>query len=191
MISLLEDFNFMEAYTLVEDEQDKSKCYMRGILARVNKPNKNKRIYPREVMESCLNEIQPLIEQRALVGELDHPPTPKINVEKISHVVTKLALAEDGAVIGEMEVISPKLRELIEANIRLGTSTRGLGQVKPYQGPLGEGLVEVQPGYKMKAIDVVFDPSAETFPKAFVEDTQIILGSTTKFRKIWEDVFNQ
>tara|TARA_Y100000310_G_C20623994_1_gene784860 strand:- start:505 stop:1077 length:573 start_codon:yes stop_codon:yes gene_type:complete len=189
---LLEDFNYMESYELTEDKSRGNKYFLRGVFSRVDTPNKNKRVYPRSVMEESVGQAQPLIEQRALVGELDHPPTPKVNVEKISHVVTRLALADDGAVIGEMEVISPKLKELIEAKIRLGTSTRGLGQVRPYSGTLGEGLVEVQPGYKMRAIDIVFDPSAETFPKAFVEDVdeKILLGSTIKFRKIWEDIFN-
>lgn len=189
---LLEDFSFMEAYSLFEDANKPSKYFLRGILARVDAPNKNKRIYPRAVMEESIRESQPLIKQRALVGELDHPPSAKINVEKISHVITELALAEDGAILGEMEVISPKLKELIEAKIRLGSSTRGLGQVRPYSGPLGEGLVEVQPGYRMKAIDIVFDPSAQTFPEAVVEDTEeknILIGSTLDFRRVWAEAF--
>lgn len=190
--TLLEDFSFMETYSLFEDANKPSKYFLRGILARVDAPNKNKRIYPRTVMEESIREVQSLIKQRALVGELDHPPSPKINVEKISHVITELALAEDGAILGEMEVISPKLKELIEAKIRLGSSTRGLGQVRPYNGPLGEGLVEVQPGYRMKAIDIVFDPSAQTFPEAVVEDTEeknILIGSTLDFRRVWAEAF--
>ena len=189
---LLEDFNFMESYELVEDGKTGNKYFLRGIISRAGKPNRNKRVYPFPVMEATIKEVQPLVESRALVGELDHPPTPKVNVERISHVVTKLTLAGDGAVLSEMEVISPKLKELIDAKIRLGVSTRGLGQVKPYSGPLGEGLVEVQPGYRMKAIDIVFDPSAEAYPEAFVEDVQekVTLGNATiNFGKIWEDVF--
>lgn len=191
----LEDFNFMEQYTLIESAENK--YILRGIFGRSDVPNKNKRVYPRAVMEECINGLQEIISQRGLVGELDHPPTPKINVKGISHIINKLALAPDGAYIGEIEALSTEpgshLRSLMEAHVRLGVSTRGLGNVKPYNGPLGEGLVEVMPGYKMKAIDVVFDPSADSFPDAVVEDTEerIMIGSTATFRKVWIDAFGE
>lgn len=121
--------------------------------------------------------------------------SPKININGISHIITKLVLAPDGAVIGEMEALDTApgrtLKKLMEAKVRLGVSTRGLGQVRPYSGPLGEGLVEVQPGYRMKAIDIVFDPSAGTYPTQVMEsiDNKILLGSDINFRKVWEDCF--
>lgn len=192
---LLEDFNFIEKYELVESKLP-SKHILRGVFSRADIPNKNKRVYPRSVLESCINEAQPIVGQRGLVGELDHPPTPKINIRGISHIITKLAMAPDGAVLGEIEALDTdpgqQLKKLMEAHVRLGVSTRGLGSVKPYSGPLGEGLVEVAPGYRMKAIDIVFDPSADTFPEAVVEETSdgnIVLGSTIDFRKVWQEVF--
>jgi len=123
--------------------------------------------------------------------------SPKINVRDISHVITKLALVNDGAVIGEAEALDTDpgvhLQKLMKARIRLGVSTRGVGNVEPYRGPLGEGLVTVKPGYKMRAIDIVFDPSQESYPNFVTEETnhKIILGSTVKFRKIWTDVFGK
>lgn len=121
--------------------------------------------------------------------------TPKMNIGEISHYITKLALAEDGAVIGEIVPSSlpagEKLKCLMRDHARLGVSTRGLGKVKPHNGSLGEGLVEVQPGYRMKAIDIVWDPSAEAYPEQVVESTDsgIILASTVNFRKVWENCF--
>jgi len=124
--------------------------------------------------------------------------SPKININKISHKITKLKMAPDGAVLAEMVVLDTvegkTLKKLIDGGVRLGVSTRGLGGVKPYNGPLGEGLVEVQPGFTMKAIDVVFDPSAGTDgrPNFVTEDTTengIILGHTAKFERVWDDVF--
>ena len=187
----LEEFSFIEQYTLIESAENKH--LLRGIFGRSDFANRNKRVYPRPVMEECINNLQESIGQRGLVGELDHPPSPKINVKGISHVITKLALAPDGAYIGEIEALDTnpgvELKKLMDSRLRLGVSTRGLGNVKPYNGPLGEGLVEVMPGYRMKAIDIVFDPSADAFPKAVVEDTNIVLGSDNAFRKVWEDVF--
>jgi len=195
----LEDFNFIEKYELFEDSNgNEGKYYLRGIFSRVNHPNKNKRIYTREVMEEAINSINDVITNRGLVGELDHPPSPKINVKGISHVITRLSIAPDGAVLGEAEALNTEpgrtLRELMEAKVRLGVSTRGVGSVEPYSGPLvreGTGYVSVKPGYRMKAIDIVFDPSQESFPTYVKEEEEhnIILGSTINFRKVWEDVF--
>ena len=189
--NLLEDYNQLEQYSLVEDKQGSHKFYLRGVFSRVDIPNKNKRIYSRPVMEEAIEEVQDSIKNRGLVGELDHPPTPKINVRGISHVITNLVIAPDGAVLGEAEVIDDHLRKLMEANVRLGVSTRGLGSVEPYSG-LGEGYVSVKPGYRIKAIDVVFDPSQSSFPDYVKEETEerkIVVGSTTKYRKVWEEVF--
>lgn len=192
-ISLLEDFNILEQYTIHKGNNNLAPSYyLRGVFSRCDIPNKNKRIYPRTVMEEAINLIQPLIQTRALVGELDHPPTPKVNVRGISHIITKLAIAPDGAVLGEAEAIDDHLQKLMEKRVRLGVSTRGLGKVESYNGPLGEGFVMVQPGYEIKAIDIVYDPSQSSFPnyvKEDVEERKIVIGSTKKFRKIWEDIF--
>lgn len=197
----LEDFNFIERYELFEDEQEGNKKFLlRGIFSRVDHPNKNKRIYTRNVMAEAINSISDSITNRGLVGELDHPPSPKINVKGISHVITKLHIAEDGAVLGEAEALNTEpgrtLRELMEAKVRLGVSTRGVGSVEPYNGPLvkeGTGYVNVKSGYRMKAIDIVFDPSQESFPSYVREELEhhstIMLGATTKFSKVWEEIF--
>jgi len=124
--------------------------------------------------------------------------SPKVNIERISHKITKLKMAPDGAVLAEMTILNTPqgniLKNLIDGGVQLGVSTRGLGGIKPYHGPLGEGFVEVQPGFKMKAIDVVFDPSAgiDGRPNFVTEETSnsgIILGHTTKFERVWNDVF--
>ena len=76
------------------------------------------------------------------------------------------------------------LNSLLKDGVRVGVSTRGTGSVKPYKGHLGEGLVEVQPGFKMFAIDVVADPSAGTYPDLVTEETQQTISNST-FRRIW------
>ena len=191
----LEDANFIDYYdTLIEASGNNDRRFiLRGVFGKWGIANQNKRIYPEPVMRESVNEIQSIIKQRGFVGELDHPPSPKINIAGISHLVTRLTVTPDGALIGEMEALDTdagrQLKKLMEAKVRLGVSTRGMGQVKPYSGPLGEGLVEVLPGYKMKAIDVVFDPSAGAFPNQVLEHTELVLGSTNSFRAVWENCF--
>lgn len=197
----LEDFNYIEKYELFEDtDKGEKKFFLRGIFSRVDHPNKNKRIYTRGVMEEAINSVSNVISNRGLVGELDHPPTPKINVKGISHVITKLHIAPDGAVLGEAEALNTEsgrtLKELMEANVRLGVSTRGVGSVEPYNGPLVKesvGYVTVKPGYRMKAIDIVFDPSQESFPDYVKEElehhTEVLLGYSKKISEVLTDVF--
>jgi hypothetical protein len=194
----LEDYTDIFEYQLMESSKDGKDYFIRGVVSRAGTRNKNKRIYPMSVMESTINDLQEAVGSGGFVGELDHPPTPKINVNKISHKITKLKMAPDGAVLAEMVVLDTEegrtLKKLIDGGVRLGVSTRGLGGVKPYMGPLGEGLVEVQPGFKMKAIDVVFDPSAgddgrPNFVTEGVTEGGIILGHSAKFERVWNDVF--
>jgi hypothetical protein len=194
----LEDFSLIEKYdTLFESDHGEKKYYLRGIFSRVNTPNRNKRIYSQDVMEGAINSVKKDIENRGLVGSLDHPSTYKVSVKDISHVITDLRISPDGAVLGEAEALDTEpgqhLKKLMEAKIRLGVSTRGIGTVEPYSGPLGEGLVKVKSGYQMKAIDIVFDPSAESYPNYFQEDYEpkIYLGQTHTFKKVWEDVFGE
>lgn len=196
----LEEFNILDKFQVLnEDDGNSEKTYkLRGVFSRADVANKNKRVYRREIMEEVLNNLLPLIENGGFVGELDHPPSPKVNMEKISHKITKLTLTPDGALIGEMIPAGPRKSDLIsllEDKIRVGVSTRGVGQLKPYNGPLGEGLLEVQPGYQMKAIDIVFDPSAGTYPEAVLEDTEYerkqYLYVPSSFKAIWNDVFSK
>ena len=194
----LEDYEDVFEYQLMETTKENKDYFIRGVVSRAGTKNKNKRIYPIGVMEATINDLQEAVGNGGFVGELDHPPTPKINVNKISHKITKLKMAPDGAVLAEMVVLDTDegqtLKKLIDGGVRLGVSTRGLGGVKPYMGPLGEGLVEVQPGFKMKAIDVVFDPSAgadgrPNFVTEDVTESGIHLGHTRKLEQVWNDVF--
>lgn len=195
-IILLEEFLDDNKYEICEEiVKGEPKLFYRGVLARANFANKNKRVYPTSVMESAVKSAQRSINERAFVGELDHPPTPKINVEKISHVITSMNLLEDGNVVGEIEPLDTEpgkhLKTLMRSRIKLGVSTRGSGTVRAYNGPLGEGLVEVNPDFSMAAVDIVWNPSNDAYPEIVSESTNIMLGQTIRFRQVWQDLFGK
>ena len=120
--------------------------------------------------------------------------SPKINVERISHKITKIDMMEDGAVVAEMEVLDTPhgriLKQLINEGVHLGVSTRALGKVTPYRGPLGEGLVEVSSGLNLKAIDIVFEPSAgdDGRPNFFAESVEDLYAIEQFKKKTLTDV---
>lgn len=198
-IMFLEDYEEIFKYQLTESTENSKGFFIRGIVSRAGVMNKNKRFYPISVMEEAVNSIQNDVISGGFVGQLDHPPTPKIDVDRISHKITKLEMAPDGAVLAEMVVLGTtqglELQKLIAGGVRLGVSTRALGGVKPSeQRGLGEGFVEVLPGLKMKAIDVVFDPSAgddgrPNFVTESISEHGIALGYSPKFERIWSDIF--
>ena len=194
----LEDVQETFQYQLTESSDNQKGFYIRGVVSKAGSKNKNGRVYPMNVMEEAVRSVQEAVKTGGFVGELDHPAGPKVNVNKISHKITKLEMAPDGAVLAEMVVLDTtegrELKKLIEGGVRLGVSTRALGGVKPYRGPLGEGLVEVQPGLNLKAIDVVFDPSAgdygrPNFVAESVNESVIDSRETSNFNEVWKDVF--
>jgi hypothetical protein len=79
----------------------------------------------------------------------------------------------------------------MRARLKLGVSTRGTGTVKPYRGPLGEGLVEVNPDFNLLAVDVVYNPSNDAWPEIIAESHSVMLGGSVQFKKVWDDVFNK
>lgn len=193
---LLEDVIIDDKFEILEETvKGEPRLIYRGVLARANYANKNKRIYPYGIMESAIKRIDKVVKDRGFIGSCDHPLDPAVKVRDISHVVTDIKLLEDGTVIGELEPIlgtpnGDHLKALMKARIKLGVSTRGTGTVKPYKGPLGEGLVEVNSDFNLLAVDVVYNPSNDAWPQIIAESTNhIYLGNTINFKRVWLDVF--
>jgi hypothetical protein len=185
-----------------EDVNGKKKYLIRGSFSKAGVVNKNKRLYPRNVMAESLKECTEMMSQNRMVGELEHPASPKINLERISHKINKLELAEDGTLLGEMEVLDTPtgkiLQTLIDSNVGLGVSTRGTGSVKKIKYQVKEGVfedvLEVQPDFKLRAIDIVFDPSAGEFgtPQFVAEGLELFNEPSNKitFGEVWGRLFS-
>lgn len=179
---ILEDINYdyiNSSLELLEDVERGERIYMlKGTFARGNYANLNKRVYPNNVLGEAYKEVKRNMEEGTmLVGENEHPQGAKVNIERISCYFPELTFNEE---TGELSGIAKPsstpqgaiLKGLMKDGIRIGFSTRASGNVKPYRGPLGEGLVEVQPGLRLLAIDAVCNPSASCFPKAIIESVE-------------------
>lgn len=159
-------------YELVEekDDQNHTRAYrLKGLFQKSDIPNGNGRIYPRGVLEREVGRLQPMIAEKRVLGELDHPADAKVHLDKVSHLVTKLELQGDGTVYGEATVLETPagkvLKELLKSGVRLGISSRGYGSTKKHNG-----VDEVSEDYKMVTFDIVSDPSTPgAFPQAVYE----------------------
>ena len=132
---------------------------VKGVIQRAEAKNQNGRIYPREILEREINKYAegPIKERRAL-GELDHPESSVINLQNVSHNVTKVKMVGDD-VYGEVEILSTPagniLKELFRNGITVGISSRGMGSVQES----GNGTVEVQDDFELLCFDFVSTPS--------------------------------
>tara|TARA_B100000902_G_scaffold299721_1_gene287211 strand:+ start:466 stop:1122 length:657 start_codon:yes stop_codon:yes gene_type:complete len=146
---------------LVEQAISENKSLtVKGIIQRAEAKNQNGRIYPKEIL---MREIKkyvagPIRERRAL-GELDHPESSVINLQNVSHNVTRVTMDGDD-VYGEVEILSTPagniLKELFRNGITVGISSRGMGSVKENHA---NGTVEVQDDFELLCFDFVSTPS--------------------------------
>ncbi len=154
---------------LTESDQKTGKrgYFIEGIFMQSEKPNKNRRQYR---FETLLKESQryndQYIKPNRAYGELGHPNTPAINLDRVSHLI-KVLRPDGNDFYGKAAILETPMgmivRNLLDAGASLGVSTRGLGSVIP--GPNGIDLVEDD--FKLAtAADIVADPSA---PDAFVQ----------------------
>lgn len=155
-----------DLHYLVEDKQGGGKnVFIEGIFAQAEKPNRNNRSYGRGIMEREVQKYQDLIGQKRSLGELGHPENPSINLHQVSHLITSLKM-EGNDVIGRAKILDTPMgiiaKNLIENEVQLGVSTRGLGSLKMNS----EGINEVQGDFHLATVDIVADPSA---PDAFVQ----------------------
>lgn len=150
---------------IVEEANGKKNIYIEGVFAQYDVGNRNGRIYPKSIMEKEINRYQEIIDAKRSLGELGHPPNPTVNLDKVSHLITNLKMEEGGRVVGRAKILETPMgviaKNLIENEVSLGVSTRGLGSLKANK----DGLQEVQDDFHLATVDIVADPSA---PDAFV-----------------------
>jgi hypothetical protein len=154
-------------YLTEESEEGKKKLYIEGTFLVGNQVNKNNRMYK---METLRNEVtrytKELIETNRALGELGHPDTPSLNLDRAC--IKILSLKEDGNTFrGKALVLDTPygqiVKNLIENDVGLGVSSRALGSLVQTK----EGYNLVQDDLRLAtAADVVADPSA---PGAFVQ----------------------
>ena len=168
-VKLLREFIDFKDLKIITEESTGTGCHnskgirIEGPFIQAETPNRNKRKYK---VELCNREVDKFntekIDQNRAIGELDHPPTPQINLDRISHKIDKLVMNKN---IGEgsaklLDTPCGKIaKTLVDAGIMLGVSTRGVGTIDEESGYVNDD-------FNLITIDIVSDPSA---PKAFVE----------------------
>ena len=151
---------------LTEDANGKKTLYIEGPFLVSEKKNRNGRLYEFNTMKKEVSRYnEEYINKNRAFGELGHPDSPTINLDRVSHMIT--SLREDGNQwIGKAKILDTPMgniaKSLIDSGAQLGVSSRGMGSLK-----MVNGVNVVQPDfYLATAADIVADPSA---PGAFVQ----------------------
>ena len=151
---------------LIEEKDGKKDYKIKGIFMQADVKNRNGRVYPMEVLNKEVKRYnKEYINEKRAFGELGHPDGPTVNLERASHMITKLY--PDGKnFIGEAKIMSTPMGEIVKTlmdeGAKLGVSSRGMGSLDQKNGA---NYVR-DDFYLATAADIVADPSA---PNAFVE----------------------
>lgn len=158
---------YEQTSTIVENKLGKGKEYfIEGVFLQSELKNRNGRMYPEHIMDKEVGRyMKEYVEKNRAYGELGHPDTPSINLDRVSHLIVSLR-KEGTNYIGKAKILETPMgmiaRGLLDGGANLGVSSRALGSLQTNN----EGVQIVQDDFMLStAADIVADPSA---PDAFV-----------------------
>ena len=141
---------------LHEGEEGKD-LYMKGICIQGGIKNANQRIYPVNEIGKAVKTLNDQIGSGySVLGEVDHPDDLKINLDRVSHMITEMWMDGPNG-YGKMKILPTPMGQLVktmlESGVKLGVSSRGSGNMNEY----GSGEVS---DFEIITVDVVAQPSA-------------------------------
>lgn len=167
-------FDNIEMISEAKTDGEGKNYFLKGPFLEANVKNRNGRKYMQETLNREVKDFyEQKIKTKRSMGELDHPPEPTINLDRISHVITDLQM--DGNVgYGVAKLLNTPCgqiaKALVDDGIQLGMSTRGVGTL---DGDM------VKDDYKLITVDIVADPSAPTaFVEGVLENKNYIMSTT-------------
>ena len=176
-MSILQEYiNFDTAGIQLLNEDDGKggkSLYMKGICIQGDQRNANQRIYPvREISTAVKTLTEQIRGGYSVLGEIDHPEDLKINLDRVSHMITEMWM-EGANGYGKLKILPTPMGKVIEtmlgAEVRLGVSSRGSGNVNEATGHVSE--------FEIITVDIVAQPSApEAYPTAIYEGLMNMKG---------------
>jgi len=145
--------------------------------------NRNKRRYSKDVLEKAVNEyVEKQVKTGRAVGELNHPDSPIVDYQNVSHRILSLEWQGDNVVGKALILNTPNgkiVKGLLEGGVQLGVSSRGMGTLGT---PDSDGISPVNDDFSLVTVDIVQDPSA---PNAFVNGIQEGIEWVQNAKGVW------
>jgi len=138
-----------------------------AVLQKYDTPNRNGRIYPERILKREADNYNKMIDKGVSLSELNHPESSLIDLDRVSHIITKIWW-EGNILMGLLRLLtSPGFHErgivstkgdmaanYLRQGVTLGISSRGVGSLKK----VGERN-EVQDDFELICFDLVSSPS--------------------------------
>ena len=153
---LSEHLTFDQAKVIVESSNEGKDLYMKGICIQGNVKNANQRVYPTFEINKAVQKVSDQIAGgQSVLGEVDHPEDLKINLDRVSHMVTSMWMDGHNG-YGKLKILPTPMGKLVEtmlqSGVKLGVSSRGSGNVDEGSGNVSD--------FDIITVDVVAQPSA-------------------------------
>jgi hypothetical protein len=154
---LREHLSFDQSGIVLEsDDKDGKSLYLKGIAIQGGIRNANGRVYPVDEIERAVKTLNDQVQNGySVLGEVDHPDDLKVNLDRVSHMITQMWMEGPNG-YGKMKILPTPMgnliRTMLESGVKLGVSSRGSGNVDDLSGKVSD--------FEIITVDVVAQPSA-------------------------------
>jgi hypothetical protein len=171
---LKEQLSFDQSGIVMEsDDKDGKNLYLKGITIQGGIRNANQRVYPVDEIERAVKTLNDQIQNGySVLGEVDHPDDLKVNLDRVSHMITHMWMEGPNG-YGKMKILPTPMgnlvRTMLESGVKLGVSSRGSGNVNDGNGHVSD--------FEIITVDVVAQPSAPgAYPTPIYEHLMNVRG---------------
>lgn len=154
---LREHLSFDQSGIILEsDDKDGKNLYLKGIAIQGGIRNANQRVYPVDEIERAVKTLNDQIQNGySVLGEVDHPDDLKVNLDRVSHMITNMWMEGPNG-YGKFKILPTPMgnliRTMLESGVKLGVSSRGSGNVDEMSGKVSD--------FEIITVDIVAQPSA-------------------------------
>ena len=163
---LIENLSYDQAKMEMSHSDEGKNLYLKGICIQGGVKNANQRVYPVNEINKAIETLNKQIRTGySVLGEVDHPTNLRINLDRVSHMITEMWLDGPNG-FGKMKILPTPMgnlvRTMLESGVKLGVSSRGSGNVNEHDGAVSD--------FDIVTVDIVAQPSApNAYPTAVYE----------------------
>jgi hypothetical protein len=177
---LREHLSFDQSGIVLEsDDKDGKNLHLKGIAIQGGIRNANQRVYPVDEIERAVKTLNDQIQNGySVLGEVDHPDDLKVNLDRVSHMITNMWMEGPNG-YGKFKILPTPMgnliRTMLEAGVKLGVSSRGSGNVDDMSGRVSD--------FEIITVDIVAQPSAPgAYPTPVYEHLMNARGGMKAFK---------
>lgn len=177
---LRENLSFDQSGMVLEsDDKEGKNLYLKGIAIQGGIRNANQRVYPVDEIERAVKTLNDQIQSGySVLGEVDHPDDLKVNLDRVSHMITNMWVDGPNG-YGKFKILPTPMgnliRTMLESGVKLGVSSRGSGNVDDMSGKVSD--------FEIITVDIVAQPSAPgAYPTPVYEHLMNARGGHRAFK---------